>query len=131
MGYLVISSFFYIFAKRYVMDKGIFLKKNKIYKLKSSLRWYDRDYLLFALKEDFYWSGIGIEIRSTFFTIDLVGNLNIDNYVGLWSDDTIEPLTVDNWLEVGQYLKNTNFRINLRAKELIEINKKKEELVLV
>ena len=119
MGYLVISSFFYIFAKRYAMDKGIFLKKNKIYKLKSSLRWYDRDYLLFALKEDFYWSGIGIEMRPTFFTIDLVGNLNIDNYVGLWSDDTIEPLTVDNWLEVGQYLKNTNFRINLRTKELI------------
>ena len=109
----------------------MFLKKNKIYKLKTSHGLFDRDYLLFALKEDFYWSGIGIEIRSTFFTIDLVGNLNIDNYVGLWSDDAIEPLTVDNWLEVGQYLKNTNFRINLRTKELIEINKKKEELVLV
>ena len=127
MGYFVISSFFYIFAKRFIMSEGIWLRKGKIYKVRTDSR-FKRNYMLFSPLNDFYRSGTWHSTLNTAFTINMNGEFVYLGSVGIWSYDTLEPLTFNDWLEIGQYLKNTKFRVNLKTKEMID-TEKEEELV--
>lgn len=109
------------------MSEGIWLRKGKIYKVRTNSR-YKRDYMLFSPCQTLYYSGIYSYSLNTYFAINLNGKISLSSAIGLWPYDVFEPLTYSDWLEVGQYLKNTKFRVNLKTKELID-TKKEEELV--
>jgi hypothetical protein len=100
------------------MDKGIQLEKGKIYKLKTKQGLFKRNYMIFSPKETFYLSGLISLCKNTIFTIDLEGEFKLDSSIGLWVGDKIVDLNMKDWLEVGQFLRATEFRFNLRTKEL-------------
>lgn len=100
------------------MDKGIQLEKGKIYKLKTKQGLFKRNYMIFSPKETetFYFSGF--LCKNTIFTIDLEGEFKLDSSIGLWVGDKIVDLNMKDWLEVGQFLRTTEFRFNLKTREL-------------
>lgn len=100
------------------MDKGIQLEKGKIYKLNTESRLFKRSYMIFSPKETFYFSGLIRLFKNTIFTIDLEGKFKLDGNIGLWEDDEIVDLNMNDWLEVGQFLRTTEFRFNLKTREL-------------
>ena len=100
------------------MDKGIQLEKGKIYKLKTQPGNFKRSYIIFSPKETFYFSGWFGLCKNTIFTIDLEGEFELDGNIGLWGGDKIVDLNMKDWLEVGQFLRTTEFRFNLKTREL-------------
>jgi len=103
------------------MDKGIQLEKGKIYKLNTEQGLFKRNYLIFSPKETFYFSGCVLLCKNTIFTIDLEGKFKLDSGIGLWEGDKIVDLNMNDWLEVGQFLRTTEFRFNLKTRELKNI----------
>lgn len=103
------------------MDKGIQLEKGKIYKLKTETGIFKRSYMIFSPKETFYFSGWLTLYKDTIFTIDLEGEFELDGNIGLWEGDKIVDLNMKDWLEVGQFLRTTEFRFNLKTRELKNI----------
>lgn len=104
------------------------LRKGKIYKVDSKHTKFKRSYILFSPKKDMCYSHMFVATVHTLFSINLEGEFKLNGSIGLWSDDEFEELTVADWLEVGQFLKNTEYRFNFKTKELI---KTKEEELLV
>ena len=110
------------------MDKGIQLEKGKIYKLNTELGNFKRSYMIFSPKETFYFSGLIGLCKNTIFTIDLEGEFELDGNIGLWRGDKIVDLSINDWLEVGQFLRTTEFRFNLKTRELKNIELKHWEI---
>ena len=100
------------------MDKGIQLEKGKIYKLNTEPGLFKRSYMIFSPKETFYFSESLLLCKNTIFTIDLEGEFKLDSSIGLWKGDKIVDLNMKDWLEVGQFLRATEFRFNLKTREL-------------
>ena len=101
------------------MNKGIQLEKGKIYKLKTEPGNFKRSYMIFSPKETFYFSGwCSLFCQKTLFTINLEGEFKLDSSIGLWGGDKIVDLNIKDWLEVGQFLRTTEFRFNLKTREL-------------
>ena len=109
------------------MSEGIWLRKGKIYKVITDSR-FKRNYMLFSPLDSFYFSGTYSHNLETLFTINLNGDFKTPSSLGLWPYDVFIPLNFHDWLEVGQFLKNTEFRVNLKTKEIID-TEKEEELV--
>ena len=84
--------------------------------------------MIFSPKRTLHLSNIYHLFEETFFIIDLEGGFSIDNEIGIWFSDEVVPMEVCDWFEVGQVLKNTKYKFNLRTKELINTIQNEEEL---
>lgn len=109
--------------------EGFWLRKGKIYKVVGMFTIFKRPYILFSPRRDIemcYYHKC-VATVDTLFEINLNGVFKLNASIGIRYDDEFEELTVNDWLEVGQFLKNTQLRYNLKTKEIIDITKKEEE----
>jgi hypothetical protein len=112
--------------------EGFWLRKGKIYKVIGKQTIFKRPYILFSPRRDMCYFRIFVTTVDTLFAINLEGEFKLNDSIGIWYNDEFEELTVADWLEVGQFLKNTQLRYNLKTKEIIDItNKEEEELELI
>jgi len=100
--------------------EGFWLRKGEVYKIKTDSTIFSRDYMLFSPSRDYYYSGNWCNYIDSIFTINLNGEFKCPSNLGIWTHDYIAPLEVKDWLEIGQYLKNTPYRVNLRLKKIID-----------
>ena len=100
------------------------LRKSKIYKVKTQIKQFKRDYILFALPKDVECEK-KMNVYTTIFLIDLNGNFSTSIGMGFQGGDTFVPLTLGDWLEVLHFLKGTGLEVNMKTKEVINVSLKK------
>lgn len=98
------------------------LEKGKIYKATFSCKCFNRNYILFSPSDSECLNTRQVISIKTLFLINLNGLLTVNRNIGFEEAIRIDDvLTVSDWFEIGQAIKGSSIKINLKTKRVIKL----------
>jgi len=103
-------------------EDGIQLEKGRVYKVITPTKSFKRDYMIFSLRENFYYNFKYHCIRPCLFIINMDGELRKDDaQIGIWDYDVFKELNANDLFELSNILRGTRLRYNRKTKKIEEI----------